>query len=354
MTRLRLGILLCLGGVATQAVEIAQTTVRVRLFSIEQPSEVRIVTPDVQTVSLNAKSLTSPFRSAGPVMIERKNLPPVRLQFPVEVSASKGTLVIVTELPLETYVAAVLAGESSSFRSDESLKAMAVAARTYAVHFLGRHKSEGFDFCDTTHCQDFRITALSDRLLKSVAATESEVIVYNEAPIPAYYHQDCGGIPEPKAPYLRQLQDSFCVARGRLHWSAALMASDLRAALSLNQVTRIEVTERSASGRVERLRLTGSEVRVMDAETFRLGIGRAIGWNKLRSDLYDVRREGDRFIFEGYGSGHGIGLCQNGAAAMGEQGFRYKEILAYYYPNTRIARRDSAALRDAARGPGRL
>jgi stage II sporulation protein D len=344
MTRLRLILLLFLGGISTQPVEIVQTTVRVRLFSIEQPSEVRIVAPDVQTVSLNAKSLTAPFRSAGPVMIERKNLPPVRLPFPIEVSANKGTLVIITELPLETYVAAVLAGESSSFRSDESLKAMAVAARTYAVHFLGRHKAEAFDFCDTTHCQDFRITALNDRLLKSVSETESEVMVYEEVPIPAYYHQDCGGIPEPKAPYLRQLQDSFCVARARLRWSAELKASDLRSALGVNDVTRIEVTERSSSGRAERLRLTGSEVKVMDAETFRLGIGRAIGWSKLRSDLYEVRREGDRFVFDGYGSGHGIGLCQNGAAAMGEQGFTYKEILAYYYPNTRIVRRQFSRL----------
>src|SRR5262245_5945554 len=186
MTRLRLSILLFLGGISSQPFEVAETTVRVRLFSIEQPSEIRIVTPDVQTVSLNAKNLTSPFRSAGPVMIERKNLPPVRLPFPVEVSANKGTLAIVTEIPLETYVAAVLAGESSGFRSDESLRAMAVAARTYAVHFLGRHKSEGFDFCDSTHCQDFRITALNDRLLKAVRETESEVILYNEAAIPAY------------------------------------------------------------------------------------------------------------------------------------------------------------------------
>ena len=339
MTRLRLGILLFLGGISTQPLQIAQTTVRVRLFSIEQPSEVRIVTPDVQTVSLAAKNLTSTFRSAGPVTIERKNFAPVRLPFPIEVSASKGTLVIITEVPLETYVASVLAGESTSFRSDESLKAMAVAARTYAAHFLSRHKAEGFDFCDTTHCQDFRITAVNDRLLKSVTETESEVILYEEKPIPAYYHQDCGGIPEPKAPYLRQLQDSFCVARGRLRWSAELTTSDVRAALELNGVTRIEVTERSTSGRAQRLRFTGTDVRVMDAETVRLSIGRAIGWNKLRSDLYEVRREGDRFIFEGYGSGHGVGLCQNGAAAMGEQGLTYKEILAYYYPNTRVVRR---------------
>src|SRR5207253_7843354 len=65
-------------------------------------------------------------------------------------------------------------------------------------------KTEGFDFCDTTHCQDFRVTALSTRLRKAVEATSNEVLRYDGRPIPAYYHQDCGGITEPRAPYLGQ------------------------------------------------------------------------------------------------------------------------------------------------------
>jgi stage II sporulation protein D (peptidoglycan lytic transglycosylase) len=312
--------------------------VRVRLFSVEQPPEIRLTTPDRQTVLLNArKDFQKTFRSEGPVTIERPGGEAVRVPYPVEVSARNGTLVIVTELPLEDYVAAVLAGESSGFRAEESLKAMAVAARTYAVHFLNRHKTEGFDFCDTTHCQDFRITALNARLRRAVEATRNEVLQYDGRTIPAYYHQDCGGMPEPRAPYLRQLRDSFCVSRGRSQWSAELTVSDLQPAVGLSDVYSIEVTDRTASGRARRLRISGSATRMIDAETFRLAIGRTAGWNKIRSDLYDVRRSGNRFVFEGYGAGHGIGLCQTGAAIMGEQGYSYKEILAYYYPNTTLA-----------------
>ncbi len=68
----------------------------------------------------------------------------------------------------------------------------------------------------------------------------------------------------------------------------------------------------------------------------RLAIGRKLGWDRIRSDLYEVRRSAKGFVFEGYGSGHGLGMCQNGAAAMGEQGFKYSEILAHYYPNSRL------------------
>ena len=310
--------------------------VRVRLFSLEQPSEVRITDDGGETIHLDARKLTT-FRSNGPVTIQRGNSVTVRIPYPIEVSARNGKLVIVTELPLEDYVAAILAGESSGFRSEESLKAMAVAARTYAAHFAHRHKTEGFDFCDTTHCQDFRITAVSARLRKAVEATHNEVLRYDGQPIPAYYHQDCGGVTEPRAPYLRQMQDVFCTSRARQMWSAELTVSDLHRALAFSEVYTIEVTERTSSGRARRLRIGGSPTRMLDAEAFRLAIGRSLGWDKVHSDLYSVRRSGDRFVFEGYGAGHGIGLCQTGAAVMGEQGYTYQDILAYYYPNTTIA-----------------
>ncbi len=309
--------------------------VRVRLFSQEQPSAIRVTTETGETVNLDARNIKV-YRSIGPVAIQRGSSETVRIPYPIEVSTRNGTLLIVTDLPREDYVAAILAGESAGFRSDESLKAMAVAARTYAVHFAHRHQSEGFDFCDSTHCQDFRITAVSDRLRKAVAATSEELLRYDGQPIPAYYHQDCGGVPEPFAPYLRQLRDTFCTYQGRRNWSASLTTSDVQAALGSPDVYRIEVTERTDSGRARRLRISGADTRVMSAEDFRLAIGRRLGWDKIRSDLYEVRMRDNRFVFEGYGSGHGLGLCQSGAEVMGEQGYSYREILAYYYPDTTV------------------
>jgi stage II sporulation protein D len=311
-------------------------TVRVRLFATQQPAELRVTTADGQTVLINARQAPSPFRNAGPVTIQPPGGNPVRLQYPLEVTAGKGVLVIVNEMPFEEYVAAVLAGESLGFRSDESLKAMAVAVRTYASHFLNRHENEAFNFCDTTHCQDFRITAITDRLRKAANDTRGQIITYDGQPISAYYHEDCGGITEARSPYLQQLSDKFCVSRGRKRWTTELTAADLKSALGVNNTSAIEIIERTNSGRAEKLRITGTETRVISAEAFRLAIGRKLGWDKVRSDLYELHNSGNRFIFEGYGAGHGIGLCQDGAAVMGEQGFTYQQILAYYYPNTHI------------------
>jgi stage II sporulation protein D len=319
-------------------VPILPETVRVRLFSTQQPAEIRVTTSDGHSNLINARQNSSPFRNAGPVTIQPAGGAPVRLQYPLEVTASKGVLAIINEIPFEEYVAAVLAGESSGFQSDESLKAMAVAIRTYASHFLNRHENEAFNFCDTTHCQDFRITAVTDRLRKAANGTHGQILTYNGEPITAYYNEDCGGVSEGRGPYLQQLNDRFCVSRARKHWTSQLTPADLKSSLGVNNPSAIEIVERSGSGRAQRLRITGGETRIITAETFRLAIGRKLGWDKIRSDLYEIRTSGGGFLFEGYGAGHGIGLCQDGAAIMGEQGFTFDQILAYYYPNTHLSR----------------
>jgi stage II sporulation protein D len=337
LSLLGLGVLLYVPA-AQQAALTLPDTVRVRLFSTTQPREIRVTTAEGQSILINARRLTSPFRNAGPVTMQPLGGNPIRLEYPLEVTADNGVLVIVNEIPFEEYVAAVLAGESSNFRSDESLKAMAVAVRSYAVHFLNRHEKEAFNFCDTTHCQDFRITAVTDRQRQAANDTRGQVLMYNGQPISAYYHMDCGGITEARGPYLQQLNDRFCISVGRKRWSAELAPEDVKSVLGISNTSAIEIIERTNAGRALRLRITGEGTRVVNAETFRLEIGRKLGWDKIRSDLYEIRNSGGRFLFEGQGAGHGIGLCQSGAAVMGEQGFTYEQILAYYYPNTRLAR----------------
>ena len=100
------------------------------------------------------------------------------LNFPLQVKPSHGVLSIVTTVPMEEYVAAALAGESGNFKNQESLKAMAVAVRTYAAHFKLRHQDEGFDFCDSTHCQALNFKGISPEARSAASATRSEMLWY--------------------------------------------------------------------------------------------------------------------------------------------------------------------------------
>ena len=236
---------------------------------------------------------------------------------------------------LDDYVAGVLAGEAATYRTPQALRAMAIAARTYGVRFRGRHSAEGYDFCSLTHCQNFKPDAVTSAERDAADSTSGELIWYRGSPIEAYYGQDCGGIMEAGSkPYLRVGPDNACTRRGRRQWSAEIPLSDLSASLLSTPVTTVEITSHTMSGRAQSIRISPS--RTLSATDFRLGAGRVLGWNLIRSDLYSVRLQNDRAIFTGYGAGHGIGLCQNGAEAMAQSGSSDLEILAAYYPGTAI------------------
>ena len=265
----------------------------------------------------------------------------------VRVETARGAVVL--DLPMERYVAGVLAGESSVFRSDAALRAMAVAARTYAVRLRGRHAAEGYDFCATTHCQRVDVDGITPRLASIAEETAGELVWFEGKPAFTPYTRDCGGRvedaaviwPELAAPYLKGHPDAYCTRAGTERWQwdgdpakivKALLGSGLRAPQTLAGIT---IMRRTASGRALTLSLTGARESVrISASSFRFAIGRELGWNTVRSDLYEIQSGGGRILFQGRGAGHGVGLCQRGAEQMGTEGRSYRDILAYYYPGT--------------------
>ena len=263
---------------------------------------------------------------------------------------------VVRLVELEDYVAGVLAGEAGDLTQPEALKAMAVAARSFATRSRGRHAAEGFDFCSLTHCQVYTSQAPQERFRAAARATAGQVLRFNGEVIRAYYTGNCGGHsqsaanvwPDQAAPYLPAQPDSYCLRDGNsparnVRWTTRLPAAQLEAALRSEpamdpggQLRRLAVLQRDATGRVRRLEIAGSVRHEVDGNAFRFLIGRRLGWEKLKSTAFEVRREGGDFLFEGRGFGHGVGLCQAGAARMAEAGFDYRRILAHYYPGTEL------------------
>jgi stage II sporulation protein D len=255
------------------------------------------------------------------------------------------------QTPLEAYVAAVLAKESGNFRSDEALKAMAVAVRSYALHFRGRHQREGFDFCDTTHCQALQSKGVPPRLRNAAEQTAGELIWYDRAPAAAYYHADCGGSTEAAQhvwgagePYLKQQVDRFCRRNGSGEWNSAYSKQLVRSVLdeqgleTPEDLESMEVVQRTPSGRAARLLLHGEGAVIVKAGAFRNAMQRGLGWKSVPSGSFTVDQDSYRFFFSGRGAGHAVGLCQAGADSMGLAGNTYREILANYYPGTVVGR----------------
>jgi stage II sporulation protein D len=268
----------------------------------------------------------------------------VTLPYPVNIAAHGGVLSVAVTMPIESYVERVVASESGSADSAESLKALAIVVRTFALH--ESHGHADYDLCDSTHCQLLHWGPNSGRAEAAhaaVLATAGETLWFHEQRAPAYFGKDCGGRtaspaevwPRAKAvSYLPSQPDPFCIRDGGREWASEISRTDLTAALASHGLApagwrSLAVGRRGESGRAVTLRLDAREI---SAEDFRLAVGESLGWSKIPSTWFEVSRQGDRFAFHGRGWGHGVGLCQKGAAMMAAQGRTTGEILAQYFP----------------------
>jgi SpoIID/LytB domain protein len=268
---------------------------------------------------------------------------------------------ITRDVSLEEYVLGVVTAEGSVEDELEALKALSVVSRTFALHNLQRHAQEGYDFCDTTHCQRYRFTIMDERnharfknlLRRAVSETEGLTLRDENGQIAdAYFHAACGGMTADietlwgaeKAPgYLRGVNDEYCAAQSPHDWVDVIPAEKLARALQNDsrsdtgaRLDQITINSRDRTGRVEFLTLEGDERRVIRGWDFKMIVGRALGWNVLKSSRFEVTRTGSNFVFRGSGFGHGLGLCQEGAHALARRGVSYRQILSHYFPGTSI------------------
>jgi stage II sporulation protein D len=94
-------------------------------------------------------------------------------------------------LSLDDYLAQVLAGEGQPKAGDAAQQALAITARTFAIFNRNRHHKEGFDLCDTTHCQVVRPS--TDTTRRAAQATSGRVLMYRGQPANVFYSAWCGG-----------------------------------------------------------------------------------------------------------------------------------------------------------------
>ena len=276
----------------------------------------------------------------------------------VRVRAKGGSRILT--LPLDEYVTGAVRGEvlPSTLRTalaSGALDVQAIVSRTYAAANLGRHASDGYDLCDTTHCQVYRAAAAgegpADAAARAVSATRGRVLTFQGRLIQALFHADCGGHTASAeavwggtdAPYLQSVDDWFCTRRPASAWTFDAEASGVLRALNADARTRIgdrfrriDIASRDASGRALAVTLIGSKTISIRAEVFRAVMTRTFGPRSIRSTWFEVSLDGPRLRISGVGFGHGVGLCQGGALRRAEARQTPAEILAHYFPSTRL------------------
>jgi stage II sporulation protein D len=277
------------------------------------------------------------------------------------ITTGAGTLRVVNVVPMEDYLAGVLANELLKPWNPEAYKAQCVVARTYALTCLaGRNRD--CDVCDSTFSQVYGGAASeTQRAWDAVTATWGIVATYRDSRgkavlLPTYYHSTCGGATVPAgsvfggptpAP-LAGVPCTYCRNSPKYRWpevvltkqeiGEALKRSGYTAAVRLGPVARVEVAATTGEGgRAETIRVVdaaGSSV-LLQAPYWR-GL---VGASRIPSTWFDIEDRGAAVALTGgRGYGHGVGLCQWGAEYLAERGKTGEEILRYYYPKVELAK----------------
>ena len=280
----------------------------------------------------------------------------------VRASRQSVELHVVLTLPSERYVAAVLNAEAAPNELAQSLQALAIVARTYALngnHFTPQSAQLPADLCDSTQCQAMRLGPVSPAIEQAVQATAGETLWFGARRAEVFFSQSCGGLTEDGGvvwpnlyglPYLQSHRDPYCLRRDTAAWHAEIPLADFAAIAQAEgwripgKIVAARVANRSPSHRALRIAFTDDKgaQSLIAAGALRFGVGRALGWNRLRSDAYELGLRNGTLVFDGRGHGHGVGLCQSGATEMASKGSDARAILSFYFPGTvlRITPRD--------------
>ena len=289
--------------------------------------------------------------------------------------------------------------EKSKQVKDENYKTLIHSEDGY-IRWYDREDHDRFDVCADDHCQRYQgITKVSSpQVYEALKATFGEVLMYDNKVCDARYYKCCGGITEKFEnvwepvvhPYLTKVIDSdttsedydtdlsseekarawilgnppaFCNTHDKealsqvlndydqetqdfYRWQVTLTQAEIKDLLfrkigvDVGDVLDLIPMERGVSGRICRLKIIGSQKNIVIGKE--LEIRKALSESHLYSSAFIVEKVGEssekpeKFILKGAGWGHGVGLCQIGAAIMGAKGYPYQEILMHYFPNAEL------------------
>ena len=231
-----------------------------------------------------------------------------------------------------------------------------------------------FDVCADDHCQRYQglTRATGKTVRKVIDSTWGQVLTYHDELCDTRFSKCCGGRMERFSTcwedkdydYLRPLADApdhkgdgkcFCDTTDKAilsqvlnnydqettdfyRWTVEYDKKDLadligrKSGIHIGEIISMEPLERGGSGRIWKLRIVGSEKTMVIGKE--LEIRRILSESHLKSSAFDVEMTSDKVILRGSGWGHGVGLCQIGAAVMASKGYTYKQILEHYYPDS--------------------
>jgi stage II sporulation protein D len=260
---------------------------------------------------------------------------PIRHQYSGDLQCypDLGTLLMINNCNVETYIAGVVKAEGGSGRNKEYVKTQAILARTYMYKYFDKHLPDRYNVCDNTHCQAFNGLSGDSIINRAALETRGQVILDHDSTlIISAFHSNCGGETASPAdvwltslPYLKNVEDPYCTASQNATWEKRISLNEWIGLLKksgyegqTDNPALFTFIQKKRQGTYR----TGSFI--MPLITIRTELN-------LRSTFFSVYANGDSVIIKGRGYGHGVGLCQEGAMTMAREGMGYRQIIDFYY-----------------------
>lgn len=251
-------------------------------------------------------------------------------------------------VPFEDYVVGVLAGEMPVSFELEALKAQAVAARTYVMKKMSDNKNEDYDIVDTVQNQVYisdqelqnkwqdKYQERINKIKTAVLETKGEYLSYNGKVIEAFFFSTSVGKTENSEdvfkqalPYLRSVDSTWDEEVSPVFNDSkeySLQEFFERLNLKYSDQIKVEVLNTTSTGRIKNIKINDQEF--TGSEVYK--------YLNLRSTFFEINQIGSNVVINTKGYGHGVGMSQYGALAMAKKGYKYDEILKYYYQNIQI------------------
>lgn len=295
------------------------------------------------------------------ISIEIPELDPMIMEGVIQVDNHQSTLSIINRVSLEQFVvsSASLFGNVSS--EIEAVKAYVILARTKLRYLKENHKhiKELYELCSTPHCMPFKGCGSNRQLVSLLAEqTLNKVITYNRKIINPRFHHTCGGKissaksvygvnDEPYHPAHNDLKGNEgsenCFHSPAFHWTAEFGKFDFMDFIAVsyaggiqNFYVSFEPETVDENGRVTQLLFRGRAPLIVPGFDFAFRAHNHFGYNSLKSMRFNITEMKRSYLFKGMGKGDGVGMCLYGCDGLAKKGMKAEDIIAFYYPGTRI------------------
>lgn len=285
-------------------------------------------------INLTPSGLKSFFqiKPLNPQITER------RYEDGLEITSKNKSLFIINVVKTDNYIAGVVQSETWGATTNiDFFKVQAICCRNYLMNNLEKHAEDGYNLCDGVHCQAYKTRANKKEVTEGAYKSKGEVIVDSQGNIiETLFHSNSGGetvnakdVWGKDVPYLVSVEDSFSVGGKHYQWEKYIKLKDW---LNYFRNKGLNIKDKE----IEDALLTFSQESGRKTDIMGISLKTIREDFDLKSTYFNVQKWGGEVKLTGKGYGHGVGMSQEGAIKMCEEGYEYWEVIEHYFKGVKV------------------